>query len=192
MSDHFLIEFTQVETGDYVRKSTAIDIIKATGVSSGVSGHFRLSCGGRTTDAIPSSVSGAGLEAILESLFDYQLNVTVSKEVDVDGATMDTTWTVEFLTMLDVWSTESGKLTLVAPVDTSDAFYPTMTLYRPASQGVYPASFTLWHIGAYTVRISSEGRDIQGSPATIFVSNAPVDPTASIATGNGLVGGVAG
>jgi len=95
--------------------------------------------------------------------------------------------------MLDVWSTESGKLRIVSPVNsTSDAFYPTLSLTRPASNGVYPASFTLWNIGAYTVRISNSGRDIQGSPATIYVVNAPVDPTASVATGDGLVGGVAG
>jgi len=62
-SDYFLLEFSQVETGDYVRVSTAVDVILCT--NPGASGYFKLSFGGRTTLDIPSGISAEGLEMIL-------------------------------------------------------------------------------------------------------------------------------
>ena len=60
------------------------------------------------------------------------------------------------------------------------------------NQGVYPLSFTLWHTGAYLVRLTNNGVDIAGSPLTIQVANAGLDAQASWAVGSGLQGGVAG
>ena len=40
--------------------------------------------------------------------------------------------------------------------------------------------------------ITNNGAHIAGSPTSIFVSNAPVDPTASFAYGPGLMTGIAG
>ena len=196
-SDYFLVEFTQPETNDYYRRSSAIDHIVAENVAQGTTGFFRLSFGGRTTDDIPSDISASGLESILEKLHDYQLDVIVEKTVE--GTT--TTWAVEFLTMLNVWQSmppsgpSTGKqLSLVQPTgySSSDAFYDALSIVRPASRGIYPLTFTLWQTGTYSVKISNNGQDITGSPTTIFVENAPVDPTSSIAYGQGLLGGIAG
>ena len=199
-SDYFLVEFTQPETNDYYRRSSAIDHVVIRSLPFGTTGFFRLSFGGRTTPDIPESVSESTLEAILERLHDYQLDVVVSKEIE-HGAIMTITWKVEFLTMLNVWQSmppsgpaTGAQLTLVPPTGyvASDALYDRMVIERPAHRGIYPVSFTLWQTGTYTVRITNNGMDIQGSPATIFVKNAPVDPTSSIAYGKGLVGGIAG
>ena len=188
-SDYFIVEFSQPETNDYHRVSTAIDHINVK--SWATDGYFRLTFGGKVTEDISSNVTAEGLEAILESLHNYQLNVQVTKSADI--------WAIEFLTMLNVWQSRppSGgdtdlRLGLVKPSHGSDDFFNELYISRPANRGVYPVSFTLWHTGTYDVRISHNGVDIAGSPTTIFVSNAPVDPTASLTTGSGLVGGEAG
>eukprot|EP01035_Chromulina_nebulosa_P014350 gene14349-18990_t len=99
--------------------------------------------------------------------------------------------------MLNVWQSmppsgsATGEQLLIVPASINSVDY-LMQISKPASNGVYPVSFTLWMIGTYNVRITSNGVDILGSPATISVKNAPVDPTASFVTGPGLHNGVAG
>jgi hypothetical protein len=224
-SDYFLVEFTQTQTNDYYRVSTAIDIIQTKSLAT--AGYFRLSFGGRTTLDIPSSVSAAGLEAILESLHDYQLDVRV-KYTASPSAGIAAQWSVQFLTMLNVWQSmppsglaTGSQLKVLAPASGSlpATFFNTLSIVRPASLGVYPVSFTLWNTGntlpvtshftlfllqllytsrsglcsnycivlagTYNVSISNNGVDIQGSPTSIAISNAPVDPTSSYTTGQG-------
>ena len=101
--------------------------------------------------------------------------------------------------MLNVWQSmpSSGPVTgsqlkLVSPSTTDKTFFSSLSISRPANMGLYPISFTLWHTGNYITRITSGGVDITGSPTTTTVSNAPVDPTSSLANGVGLVGGIAG
>jgi uncharacterized protein YpmB len=200
-SDYFLAEFEQAETGDKVTVSSAIDYIVAANIDNTTTNqYFRLSFGGRTTDDIISGVSAGGLEAILESLFDYQLNVMVTKTFLVKS-TVTFTWAVQFLNMLDVWqsapdfgSVTSSRLTLVAPFSSTEStsFYSSMTISREMTHGIYPISFSLWHTGSYTVRITNKGVDVQGSPLTIVVSNGDLSADASVAYGTGLEGGVAG
>jgi hypothetical protein len=192
-SDYFVIDFTQVESGDSVRVSTAIDVISSS--SSSAVGHFRLSFGGRTTYDIPHDVSAEGLETILEALHDFKLDVVVT----YSAPSGNPQWEVMFLTMLNVWQSmppagdaTGDQLTVLDASDGTNSFSSTLTIARPASQGVYPVSFTLWHTGTYMTRVTNNGIDITGSPTTTTVSNAPVDPTSSLATGTGLVGGVAG
>ena len=189
-SDYFLVEFSQPETGDYYRRSTAIDTIVLT---TSQFGYFKLSFGGRITDDIPSDISNTGLEAVLEKLHDFQLNVIVSKSTSGSS----TSWTVEFLTMLNVWQSRppsglpTGQQLTVLPGSILSVS-PFITITKLAAKGVYKVFFTLWLIGTYNVRITSNGVDILGSPVTISVTNAPVDPTASFATGPGLGNGIAG
>jgi hypothetical protein len=204
-SDYFLVEFTQPESGDYYRRSSAIDTITATNVPPSLqsTGYFRLSFGGRTTADIPSSISQTGLEAILERLHDFQLNVIVTKTTlpgSSGTGTTTTTWSIEFLTMLNVWQSmpPSGPATgqqltlLPSSLQSAQTFFQYLTITRPGKKGIYPVSYTLWNTGTYNVRITNNNIDIQGSPCTLFVQNAPVDPTSSIAFGKGLIGGVAG
>merc|ERR1711871_413380 len=193
VSDYFVIEFTQVETNDYVRVSTAIDIIEA---SSNYFGYFELSFGGRQTYDIPSTISAEGLEMILEALHDFKLDVVVKKSFSNTG---NPRWEIMFLTMLNVWQSmppagpaTNTKLTIHPASNGNTTFSDTLTITRPASKGVYPVSFTLWHTGTYMTRVTSNGIDITGSPTSTTVTNAPVDPTSSYAIGTGLVGGVAG
>lgn len=203
VSDYFLAEFEQAETGDKVVVSSAIDYIVATLIDNTLpQEYFRLSFGGRTTSDIISGVSAGGLEAILESLFDYQLNVNVVKtRVAATAFSTTTTWAVQFLTMLDVWQSKpdfgpatTGHLTLVKPSSTAATltFFNAMAISRQSTKGIYPVSFSLWHTGSYFVRITNKGVDIQGSPLTISVKNGTLDAQASLAFGSGLVGGVAG
>jgi len=198
-SDYFLTEFTNVETNDYYRVSSSVSVISASTSIADANPQqtFKLAFGGLTTLDIPNTVTALGLEAILESLQNFQLDVVVTKT----KTATTTSWTITFLSMLNVWQSRAATgpaipmqiLTLVPPTSTTGvAFYNTMSLNRPAQQGWYPVSFTLWTTGTYQVRITSNGIDIQGSPTTIFVSNAPVDPTASFTTGQGLIGGIAG
>lgn len=203
VSDYFLVEFTQPETNDYYRVSSAIDQIVASPVTPAIANavnYFRLQFAGLTTMDIPSSISAYGLEAILESLLNFQLDVVVSKtSAPITGSSSSTvTWSIQFLTMLNVWQSEAAtgpslvgqRLTILPPVYGSNQFYSLLSRVRPANQGVYPVSFTLWHTGTYAVRITNNGVDIFGSPTSIFVSNAPVDPTASLSAG--ASGGTAG
>ena len=108
-----------------------------------------------------------------------------------------------YLTMLDVWQSQpdSGpstghQLTVLPPASVNDpqTMYASMAVTRLPfeNMGVYPVSFTLWHTGAYLVRLTSHGVDIAGSPLTIHVDNAGLDAQASWAVGRGLQGGVAG
>lgn len=204
-SDYFLVEFTQVETGDYHRVSSAIDQIVASNVAFGAYGAFRLSLGGKTTSDISIDTSDVGLESILEKLHDFQLDVQVTKTIVNNGATRTITWQIMYLTMLNVWQSmpPSGintgtQLLLVAPTSyglytgTSLGVFNSMNITRPANKGIYPVEFTLWHTGSYDVRITNNGVDIQGSPTVINVANALVDSTASLSSGQGLTGGVAG
>eukprot|EP01032_Pedospumella_encystans_P016613 gene16613-18946_t len=46
-SDYFLVEFTQPETSDYYRRSSAIDYITVKNLPNGLTGNFRLSFGDR-------------------------------------------------------------------------------------------------------------------------------------------------
>jgi hypothetical protein len=110
-SDYFLMDFTQQETGDHHQVSSAVDIITAS-VASGSDGHFQLSFGGKTTRDIPSTVSATGLEAILEQLHDYQLDVVVSKTTTGTSIVVSE-WRVMFLTMFNVWQSmpPSGSAT---------------------------------------------------------------------------------
>jgi hypothetical protein len=193
-TDYFVAEFSQVESGDYVRVSSAVQSIVAHNIPAGQLGYFRLSFGGISTFDIPSNISSSGLEAVLESLHNFQLSVKVKKEIQHFGGSLDVVWTVEFLNMLDVWQSPSDGLRIL-PATNSAAFmwlYNLMHISYPASRGIYPVSFTLWNVGSYLVRITSNDIDIQGSPLTIEVSNADVDPSSSLAYGNGLTGGVAG
>ena len=210
MSDYFTAEFTQAETGDRVVVSSAIDYLVASNVLVTYATpmqYFRLSFGGRTTANIPGFVSSTGLEAVLEDLFDGQLDVVIDKVTVVESTGVYSyTWKIQFLTMLDVWQSmpDSGpatgsQLTLLPPVGTTQPtdlnFYTAMTVSRGplvSARGVYPLSFTLWHTGAYLVRLTNNGVDLAGSPLTITVTNAPLDPATSFAAGAGLVGGVAG
>ena len=186
-SDYFLVEFYQQSTGDLYYVSTAIDNI--VGAYSASVQYFRFEFAGRITLDIPSDISAHGLEAVLEGLFDFQLDVRVTKTIA--GSPTKVTWSVQFLSMLDDW--QSTPLSVLPPSSgVGLGFFDTLQIVRPASKGVYPVSFTLWNTGTYAVSITSNGIDIQGSPSTTLVSDAPVDPTASIATGNGLVGGFAG
>ena len=138
-------------------------------------------------------------------MFDYgQLDVVVEKTSDAtSGATRSYTWKIMYLTMLDVWQSQpdSGpntgrELTVLPPASSNDpqTLYNLMAVTRRPYEykGVYPVSFTLWHTGAYLVRITNNGIDIAGSPLTIQVSNAALDASASWAVGSGLQGGVAG
>jgi hypothetical protein len=195
VSDYFTVEFTKPELGYSHTVTSAVDEIVAT---TSAQGFFRLSFGGRTTQDIASDVTAEGLEALLEALHDFSLQVSVTKSTT--SAPVTTKWSVQFQSMLDVWQsmpavgpTPTGaQLSLVAPTTGSTSFYSSLSMSRPASRGVYPVSFTLWMTGSYTVNVRSGGVDIQGSPLTMFVSNAPVDPTASIAYGSGLGAGIAG
>ncbi|CAM6003542.1 unnamed protein product, partial [Sphagnum balticum] len=198
-SDYFLIEFFKQDTSDYYRTTTAIDTISGTLPSSGLE-YFKLEFNGRQSLDIPCSISDRGLEAVLETLLGFQLNVTVIKNIVEDQVS----WNVIFLNMLDVWQSEASvgpsiigkRLTIAPPTYTSFGaalgFFNSLHLSRPAAFGIYPVSFTLWQTGLYTVRISSNGIDIQGSPTSVLVRNGPVDSTSSVAFGNGLTGGVAG
>jgi hypothetical protein len=100
--------------------------------------------------------------------------------------------------MLDVWQSRppSGaatgyQLQVQVPIGTG-LLVGTYALSRPAQAGVYPISFTLWNTGSYDASVTSNGVHVQGSPCSITVINAPVDPTSSLAYGIGLVGGIAG
>ena len=117
------------------------------------------------TPNIPAYVSATGLEAILQDMFDGQLDVTVTKSsVAAGGGARTYTWAVQFLTLLDVWQSrpEVGpatgrQLTLVAPASSVESMtlYQGMSITRaPAARGVYPMSFTLWRTGAYLVHIT--------------------------------------
>jgi hypothetical protein len=83
-SDYFLAEFTNRQSGDYVRRTTAINQLTASNIPAGTTSYFRLSFGGKTTDDIPSNVTAVGLESILEELHSYQLDVIVTKDDGVD------------------------------------------------------------------------------------------------------------
>ena len=194
LSDYFLVEFTNPVTQDYVRVSSAIDVIQGSSLITAKE-FFRLSFGGKTTYDIPIDISAQGLETILEELHNFQLQVSVTKSVDAAHVS----WTVEFLTMLNIWSSRppaglpnGGQLTVLAPMSGSKAFFNSLSIFRPHPRGIYPVSFPLWTLGKYDVRISNNGIDIAGSPTSIIVTNAPVDPTASVVFGSGLHGGVAG
>jgi len=126
--------------------------------------YFRLSLGGRVTPNIPAYVSATGLEAILQDMFNGQLDVVVTKSsVAVAGGARTYTWDVQFLTMLNVWQSmpDTGpatgrQLSLVAPASSAEplTLYQGMSITRaPAARGVYPMSFTLWRTGAYLVHI---------------------------------------
>jgi hypothetical protein len=126
--------------------------------------YFRLSLGGRVTPNIPAYVSATGLEAILQDMFNGQLDVVVTKSsVAVGGGARTYTWDVQFLTMLNVWQSmpDTGpatgmQLSLVAPASSAEplTLYQGMSITRaPAARGVYPMSFTLWRTGAYLVHI---------------------------------------
>ena len=67
-----------------------------------------------------------------------------------------------------------------------------MLVVRPDSNGIYPIKFTLWRSGNYSVHITNNNIDVQGSPFTISVLPADIDASASIASGPGLLGGIAG
>ena len=126
--------------------------------------YFRLSLGGRVTPNIPAYVSATGLEAILQDMFNGQLDVVVTKSsVAAGGGARTYTWDVQFLTMLNVWQSmpDTGpatgrQLSLVAPASSAEplTLYQGMSITRaPAARGVYPMSFTLWRTGAYLVHI---------------------------------------
>ena len=193
-SDYFTIEFTKPEIGYSYVVTSAVSVLSS---SSSAVGFFRLSFGGKVTQDIPSTVTAEGLSAVLESLFDLNLQVYVTKDETQSPFTVS--WTVMFLTMLDVWqsSPPSGpptgmQLQVATPSNNADPFFLSLTLSKLANRGVYPVTFTLWITGSYTVHITSNGQDILGSPLTTFVSNSDVDPTASIAYGPGLSVGTAG
>ena len=193
-SDYFTVEFSKPEIGYSYIVTSAVSVISS---SSSASGYFRLSFGGKITQDIPSTVTAEGLSAVLESLFDLDLQIYVTKEETQSPFAVS--WNLMFLTMLDVWQSRppSGpptgtQLQLVAPSNPADSFFPSVTLSKQANRGIYPVTFTLWITGSYTVHITSNGQDILGSPLTTFVSNAAVDPTASIAFGPGLSAGTAG
>lgn len=193
-SDFFTVEFSQPQIGYSFTVSSAINTITATG---GFNGFFRLSFGGRTTQNLPSSISAVGLEAVLVSLFYPGLQVTVQKIMSGGGSVM---WEIQFLTMLEVWQSmppsgpaTGAQLLLVPPLNiVADPFFASLVLGKLASRGIYPLSFTPWITGYYTVNLRSGGIDIQGSPLTLLVVPAPVDPTASISYGPGLSSAVAG
>lgn len=194
-SDYFQVDFTHTTSGDSVRVSSAIDEIIASPVSPTLAeslAFFRLSFGGRTTFDIPSSISAHGLEGILEALFDFDLDVIVMKSQNVilGSNNVQVKWQVQFLSMFDSWRSLDGRLALLPPSTNDLTYFNLMSLARPAQAGVYPVSYTLWQTGSYLVRITSGGVDIQGSPAVIAVSNAPVDATASTSFGpaTGLAG----
>ena len=206
LSDYFVADFEQAETGDVVRVSSAVDYIVASEVSHSTiamnqSEYFRLSFAGRVTNDILSGVSAVGLQAILETLFDYQLNVTVTKSFTGHSSNSTTfTWAVQFLTMLDVWPRQpdsdinTAYLKIIRPSSSSASliFFNSMSIERMTQKGTYPITFTLWHTGSYSVRVRNRGIDIQGSPLTISVVNGPLAANSSVAYGSGLQGGVAG
>lgn len=196
-SDFFTIELSKPEIGYSFVTSSAVDDIIATGSASG---SFRLSFAGRTSQDIPSTVSAQGLEALLEALHPGVLDVSVTKTTLASPTR--TKWSVTFLSMFDEWralpASMSGaysgtQLRVLAPTaGPTDPFFLGLSVARAALGGVYPVSFALWVTGTYSVRITSNGVEIQGSPLTLLVSNAAVDPTASLAYGSGLSSGTAG
>jgi len=176
-SDYFLVEFSQPETGDVYTVSSAVDVITIKAPSQGsLQTNFRLSFGGRTTLDIPYTISATGLEAVLERLHDFKLNVQVAKSFDSTAGNY--IWRVMFLSMLDVWqslppaagvASTGMELKLVpALVSTNDLLatcQAACSITRDAQtgvRGVYPVSFTLWRTGMYTVRITNNGIDIAG------------------------------
>jgi hypothetical protein len=190
-SDYFLVDFTQTESGDHHQVSTAVDTVNATYLASDTDQYFKLSFGGKTTEYIPVGTSATGMEAILESLHDYQLDVVVTKTTS-GVSHVSSLWKVTFLTMLDVWQSmpPSGVAT-GTQLSVADGS-ANVQVVRSAYNGLYPVDFTLWHTGSYLVSITNNGVDISSSPFTLTVINNGVDATASIASGEGLTGGVAG
>jgi len=193
-SDYFLVEFTQTETGDYHAVSSAVDKIEATFDTTETEPYFTLTFGGKTTGDIHKSTTATGLEAILESLHDYQLDVVVTQPAG-NGAGGTYTWMVTFLTMLDVWQSRppsGGEISTGVLSGAITGGSGSVAVHRDAFNGTYPIDFTLWHTGSYLVHITNNGVDIATSPFTLTVNNNNVDATASIASGAGLTGGVAG
>ena len=210
--DYFLVDFNysggfDMSKGDGMRDETrqsgnvlyrtssAVDELVSTAVTPG---YFRLSFGARMTLDIAYDVSASALENILEALHDYRLDVRVTR---YEPTATTRKWSITFLTMLDIWQSApdagpnlSSRLTAHPPSTPklSAAFFNSLSILRLGSKGLYPVTFTLHRAGTYTMRITSNGVDITGSPRLISVSDGPVDPTASVAMGQGLVGGVAG
>lgn len=193
-SDYFTVMFSKPEIGYSYYVTSAVNVISS---SSTAIGFFRLSFGGKITQDIPSTVTADGLTAALESLFDLSLQVYITK-TEIQSP-YSVSWTLMFLNMLEVWQSRppsgpptGAQLQLISPSNSTDPFFPSLTISKTANRGVYPVSFTLWITGSYTVHITSNGVDILGSPLTTFVSNGALDPTASVAYGQGLTLGLAG
>jgi len=177
-SDAFLVTLNGPD-GYKVVTSTAVESVT---LASGATGWFTLAVGGKTTTAMPHDITESGMRTVLEETHGWERTVEVHRTTPGD-----TVWSITFTSHLAEWSAD--QLTVDS---TSTGLDGQLTVASEANAGDYPASYTLYRTGLYSMSVTSGGMHIMGSPFTVTVDDGVVHPVTSTSTGPGLVGGVAG
>jgi len=189
-SDFYLVELLGSD-GYTVVTSSAVQMVQTNNSASG--GYFRLSFAGTTTYDLPADASASAIATALESMFGNDPHaVEVSRSEDTNNMTY--VWTVTFSSHLDeLYPDISSPGIMVLPaVDGNVAASKNMEVRRPASGGMYPVEYTLWSKGTYEIAITSNHEHVRGSPFTLEVDDGEVYAESTTASGQGLVGGIAG
>jgi hypothetical protein len=183
-SDAFLV--TLESPGGYIVKtSSAVQIVE--NADSSVAGYFRVRFRNEVSEDLPHDISAAALQTILMSMCDSSLEVHVDQTVK-NGSNV---WKITFLSHLLEWM--SNPLRILDDSTGNDAILNLLTIGKTAHGGLYPAEYTVWRTGIFTLTVTApDSSIITDTSYTVEVSNGPLQASSSVSLGPGLVSARAG